>query len=261
MKSQASCTFKAFRLAVIIFVSLGLLACSVLQGIVSGGGAVATTEPETSQQAGQPAGIGRWSLVSEIPRGYAGPLNERFFTSAIEVRRVDSTGAEFLVNMHPVVDDGCGQTFQVGWEFERDIGVLLEGDTFNVTVFNQPLGDPQGGVRDCYIEAKQAMTYGGEVVIELKSSGLSHFLTQEGYKRYHEGDSQYLFVVTDPTRIVYPVGPISPVGSSTGTILVKNGVYEVGEFNAPHGNFSFTISAGQVFSYTVTYLYDGDVDP
>jgi hypothetical protein len=69
--------------------------------------------------------------------------------------------------------------------------------------------------------------------------------------------SQYLFVIEDPTYAVYPVEPGDPARSATGTILVKDGVYEIGESNAPHGNFSFTISAGSVFTYTITYLYDG----
>jgi hypothetical protein len=42
---------------------------------------------------------------------------------------------------------------------------------------------------------------------------------------------------------------------------VKDGVHEIGEMDAPHGNFSFTISAGAVFAYTVTYLYDAIESP
>jgi len=69
-----------------------------------------------------------------------------------------------------------------------------------------------------------------------------------------------LFVVTDPTGIVYPAELATPVISSTGAILVKDGVHEMGETNAPNGNFSITISAGSVFAYTVTYLYDAIIE-
>jgi hypothetical protein len=104
------------------------------------------------------------------------------------------------------------------------------------------------------------MAYGSEVVIELKPSGGSHFLSQDLYKQYYEGLSKYLFVLTDPTGIVYPAEPATPAISSTGAILVKDGVHEIGETGAPYGNFSITISAGSVFAHTVTYLYDAIIE-
>ncbi len=61
--------------------------------------------------------------------------------------------------------------------------------------------------------------------------------------------------------MVHPVEPGLPARSATGGVLVKNGAHEIGDMDAVHGNFSFTISAGAVFTYTVTDLYDAITDP
>jgi hypothetical protein len=249
-------TIEAVLIAVMV---LSLASCAQTREteVTTGPGATDTTTISSSSATDIPAkGLTNWTITKDIPRGYAGPPGEQFFISMVEPKRVDSKGAELWVHMNPVVDPSCQQQFRVGWEFERDVSMLLEGDTINVTVFNEPSGDPQGGLRECYIQAKTTMIYGGEVIIELKASGQSHFLYQEGYQHYHQGSSQYLFAVPDPTGMVYPVEPNTPARSSTGTILVMDGAHEIGEMDAPHGNFSFTISAGSVFTYTVTYLYD-----
>ncbi|MFC1893682.1 hypothetical protein ACFLYR_06630, partial [Chloroflexota bacterium] len=211
-----------------------------------------TSSPETGTVApGNGGGTSIYSwVISDTPRGLKAPPNEKFFKSNVEARRIDSKGGELLVKMNPIVDLDCVQQFMVGWEFIRDIKTVREGETIDISVFNK------SGLTDCYKNAKNAMAYGGEVVIELKPSGGSHFLSEDRYKHYHEGKSQYLFVVTHPTGIVYPAEPASSAKGSTGGILVKDGVHEIGETDAPHGNFSFTISAGSVFAYTVTYLYD-----
>ena len=245
----------------IVLLLFGLPSCVLPQ---SGGTEIPSlpTSTETvvvatpSPTAGSATGVGSWSIAGEPPRGLAGPPGEQFFESLVEPKRIDTRGGELIVDMTPVVNPSCTQQFRVGWEFERDIGIVLEGDTFKVTVFNEPFG----GLGECYVQAKNAMAYGGELTIELKPSGGAHFLYQDLYKHYHEGYSQYLFVLVEPTGPVFPDGPGSPARSATGTLLVKDGVYEIGEADAPHGNFSFTISAGSVFAYSVTYLYDAIID-
>ena len=256
-----------FLIAVCIF---GITSCSspTSSSTQISGGSPTETQSSTGVQAtsteGDPTGaseqqsIYAWIMSGEIPRGYKDPPNEKQFISNVEIKRIDSMGAEMIVKLNPVVDESCVQLFKVGWVFEYDIETIREGDTFNVTVFNEPVG---GSLAECYTNAKNAMAYGGELTIDLKPSGGSHFLTQDFYKHYHEGDSQYLFVITDHTGLVYPVEPASPALSSTGALLVMDGFHEIGEADAPHGNFSITFALGGAFAYTTTYIYDAFVDP
>ena len=248
MKSSWRIILYSSRLALFAMMLFGLTNCSSNTSSSSTEGP--TKLPTDTQSASAGTSIYSWIISGDIPRGLKDSPNEKLFKSFVDAKRIDSTGGELIVRMNPTVDLECVQQFRVGWEFDKDIETVREGDTINITVFNE------GGLTECYKNAKNGMAYGGEVVIELKPSGGSHFLSQDNYKHYHEGPSQYLFVISDPTGIVYPAGSATPAISSTGAILVKDGVHKIGEIDAPHGNFSITVSAGSVFAYTVTYLYD-----
>lgn len=259
MKHNWRTTQHSMRLLLLAMMVLSLANCSnptLISGqetLILPTDTQSTSTITASPTTGGDTSIYRWT-ISDIPRGLKAPPSEQFFKSFVDAKRIDTMGAELHVRMNPVTDESCVQQFKVGWEFDHDIETVREGDTISITVFNE------GGLAECYKNAKNSMAYGGEVVIELKPSGGSHFLSEDRYKHYHEGSSQYLFVVSDPTGIVYPAEPASPAISSTGAILVKDGVHEIGEMDAPHGNFSIAISAGSVFAYTVTYLYDSITD-
>jgi hypothetical protein len=214
-----------------------------------------TTEefPSTAVTAGteteETKEISKWSMVTEILSGYREEPSEKYFKSHLDFAELTSRGGELHFNMKPVVDPNCSQRFIVGWEFDTDIQTVYEGQIIKVNVYNRQTLD------ECYKQAKNSMAYGSELIIQLLPSGSSHFLYEDAYKRFHEGDSQYLFHLTEPTGMVGPPGSMEPSAGASGEILVKNGVYNVGDFNAPYGNFSFSISAGGVFFYTVTYRY------
>ena len=198
--------------------------------------------------------ISRWVMVKEILSGYRDEPSQKFFKPHLDFVELTSKGGELHFNMEPVVDPNCTQRYIVGWEFDTDIQTVYEGQIIKVNVYNNlPL-------KECYKQAKTSMAYGGELVIQLLPSGYSHFFYEEAYKRFQEGYSQYLFTLTEQTGMVGPPGSMEPSASASGEILVKNGVYNVGDFDALYGNFSFSISAGGVFYYTVTYLYEAVSD-
>jgi hypothetical protein len=206
--------------------------------------------------------VSSWS-ISEIPRGLAGPPSEKFFISLVEPKRIDGMGGELLVHMTPAVNRACKQLFKVGWDFGRDISVVREGETINVSLFNEPLGGVHDGLHECYTQAKRQMAFGGYLRFEMKGSGGSHFLYQGRYQHYQQGYSQYLFTITKHPGVVFPVDPgfPAPVRGAVVTVLVKDGIYDIGGANAPRGNFSFSIGMGEVFTYSVAYLYDAITGP
>lgn len=198
--------------------------------------------------------INKWGLV-DILHDYRDTPSNQFFNASVEVQSIDSDGGELLVKMNPVVDPGCTQIFTVGWEFSQSVLTVDEGDIIYVNVFNNATPN------DCYMQAKASMAYGGEVVIDLVGSGNSHFLYEDPYKQYNLGESAYLFGLEMWSGFVYPPwdqGLLSATeGTGQGNIVVRDVTTVLGSLaEAPYGNFSFHISAGAVFFYTVTYLFD-----
>jgi len=198
----------------------------------------------------------KWGLV-EILHGYDGTPSDQFYNVEVTPLSLHSDGGELRVEMSPVVDPGCTQTFVVGWEFDSSVLTVDLGQDIEVRVFNSAT------VSDCYMQSKASMAYGGEVTIELDSPGMSHFLYQDSYSQYHEGESEYLFDLTELTYYVYPpwhtnISWANWAGENYGNIRVVDAgsTWVEGAGDAPHGNFSFCIDAGQVFTYDVTYLFD-----
>lgn len=205
-----------------------------------------------------------WAMTEETQYGFAGVPGETMFIVEIEPVRIDEHGGELLVHMTPANDQSCGQNFVISWEFDVDVTIVNEGDTISLELSNLPQGSSSSGLLDCYSQAKSSMAYGGEVVTAFYVSGVSHFLNQPKYKEYQRGNSQYLFVPVDNPGTVYPVDPgfVTPIGSDLFSFYVRDAgaAQLVGEADAPHGNFTIRVSAGSVFVYDVTYLYEAIAD-
>jgi alkylated DNA nucleotide flippase Atl1 len=209
--------------------------------------------------------VSRWYQDPEILHEFRSPPNEAWFLTEVQPIRVDPWGAEFRVGLTDVQDRSCTQEFRVGWDFGRDLSVVEEGETIEVVLYNEPLGGSAdlGGMKECYERARSRTTDGGRVVLELKGSGGAFFFFDPEYSEYHpynQGLAAHLFSVPEPSGMVYPVDPDflypPPVKRGTGTLLVFDGIRELGDANAPRGNFAFAISKGKVFTYNVAYLFD-----
>jgi hypothetical protein len=243
-------------LAVLAITSLCLAACEQPPG------SQVTPEPTTPPTTPTPTtpptpsptpDITRWELLNPVLAGYRDPPGENLFIVNIENEQIGTTGGEMLFKVVPVGYDDCSQLFRVGWDFvETDVAVVTEGQRISIQVYNQP----EGGLNECYVQAKAAKYYGSELTIELQGAGGSHFGYQPEYARHFQGASQYLFELTQGTGMVYPVGPTEPHGSAMGGMRVKNGAHVVGDANASHGSLSLAVSMGGVFWYTITYLYE-----
>ncbi|PKN96190.1 MAG: hypothetical protein CVU43_21980 [Chloroflexi bacterium HGW-Chloroflexi-5] len=160
----------------------------------------------------------------------------------------------------PKTHPACKQYFKVGWNFDQSVEALFEGQMVNVQVYNIPSGDSGEGFKECYQQGKQWAYDGGYLTISFLGGNSNHFHHQENYAKYWGPKSQYLMTLKPNKRVeAYPVNPGYPtdVGTSTGTLFVIDGIYNVGETDAPYGSFCFEISKGGVFKYCVMYTYDG----
>ena len=208
--------------------------------------------------------IANWSCVG-IVNGFEGPPNEQTYTvSDPEVKRLDMRGGEFWFALTPKSHPNCKQYFRIGWTFDQDVSTLAEGQSVNVQVFNLPSGDASTGFRQCYREGKAWAYDGGFLIVNFKGGAANAFHHKPEYSRYWGPKSQYLFTLSQSGGIqAYPVDPgyKTAVGTDVGAITVRDGIYKVGETDAPYGSFCIEISKGAVFKYMVTYLYDGKVAP
>ncbi len=206
----------------------------------------------SSARAQNEAQVSSWMNV-DIIADFHGANEITYLVAEPEVKRLDTLGGEILFRLTPRSHPNCTQEFLVGWNFEKDVRVLTEGETFNVQVFNHP-----GGILDCYWEAKGWAYDGGYLMIEFPTG--SRLPYNEAYRKYGEGESQYLFTYEAPTGYVHPSDSRYPAkkGSAVATMLVIDAPYRetLGSMNAQHGLFTFTISKGGVFTYQVNYLYD-----
>ncbi len=202
--------------------------------------------------------ISSWTF-SGVVQGFSGQPNEQtYLVSPPEVKRLDTKGAEFWFYITPKANLSCKQLFRVGWNFDQDLKTIHEGQTVNVQVFNIPTGDSGPGFKNCYHQARQWAYDGSFLTVIFNGCEPNSFSYQPAYSKYWRPESQYL--ITTSKRIeANPAGQeISlPAGNFTGSFLVKNGVYKVGDMNAPAGNINFEISKGGLFKYFVTYTYDG----
>jgi hypothetical protein len=244
------------RLVAVLIAAPFALACVTI-GRLSG------ANPTSSQPTIEPSieptmdlGVTSWALESEIPFGFDGTPGENIFKVVIEPKRIDGSGGELLVHMTPANDLSCDQKFVIKWEFEKDVSVVHEEDTIHLVLSNLPQGS--GELLDCYRKAKSSMVYGGEVVTDFHVSGGSHFLFQPRYTPYQQGEGQYLFIPVDDPGQIYPPDRDFPThtGSGMASFNVRDGALYPGEADAPHGNFTIHVSAGAVFAYDVTYLYN-----
>jgi hypothetical protein len=155
------------------------------------------TTPPTSTVPPTPSPtpeLSSWELLNPVLAGYRDPPSENIFRVNIEREEIGTTGGEMLFKVVPVGSDDCVQLFRVGWNFvETDVAVVSEGERIAIQVYNQPEGGAGGGLNECYLQAKAAKYYGGELTIELQGPGGSHFGYQPEYVHYFQGASQYLF--------------------------------------------------------------------
>jgi hypothetical protein len=193
-----------------------------------------------------------WQAVNILHDFQAPPSPELWVEPSLtEIRQLDTAGGELWFKLTPKDDPGCVQHYKVGWNFDRDIGIVSEGESFNVQLFVEPQGDTGSGLSTCYTQAKARAYWGGQFTIQFRPSS-SNKHTQE-YPEYHEGSAQYLF---HKTTDVYGVG--YEQGSAVDGFRVVDSPYasNIGYMNASHGSISFSISKGGVFTYVITYLYD-----
>jgi hypothetical protein len=219
----------------------------------------------TALAAASAGEVNRWYLDPEILHEFRGPPNEEWLLTEVRPIRVDPWGAEFRVSLTDVQDRSCTQEFRVGWDFGRDLSVVNEGQTIGVVLYNEALGGSadQEGLKECYEQARSRETDGGRVVLDLKGSGGAFFFFDPEYSEYHpynQGVAKDLFSLPEPTGAVYPVDPgfltPPPVKRGTDSLLVFDGIRELGDANAPRGNFAFAIAKGDIFTYNVAYLFD-----
>lgn len=213
---------------------------------------------------GQSDPITNWSCAG-IVNGFEGPPNQTtYIVSDPEIKRLDTRGAEFWFALTPKSHPDCKQYFRIGWTFDQDVSTLSEGQSVNVQVFNLPSGDVTTGLRQCYREAKSWAYDGGYLIANFLGGSSNSIHQKPEYSKYWGPKSQYLFTLSQSGGIqVYPVDPgyKTAVGTDVGTITVRDGIYKIGETDAPFGSFCIEISKGAVFRYMVTYLYDGKVAP
>ena len=208
--------------------------------------------------------ISNWNCAG-IVNGFAGKPNEiTYIVSDPEIKRMDTQGGEMWFALTPKTHPACKQYFKVGWNFDQSVQTLSEGQRVNVQVYNIPSGDSGVGLKHCYLEGKQWAYDGGYLAINFLGGNSNHFHHQEQYAKYWGPKSQYLMTLNPNKNVsAYPVSPGYPidVGTSAGTLLVMDGVYKVGETDAPFGSFCFEISKGGVFKYIIMYTFDGLTSP
>lgn len=200
--------------------------------------------------------ISNWTFAG-VAQGFAGQPNEQtYIVYPPEVKRMDTRGGELWFSVTPKANLSCKQLFKVGWNFDQDIQTIHEGQTVNLQVFNIPTGDSGVGFRTCYAQAKAWAYDGGFLEIQFLGGSPNHFTQQPAYSKFWNPESQYL--VTTSGRIgACPAGQDYQPDKPAGSFLIKDGIYRVGETNAPAGNITFEISKGGLFKYIVMYTYDG----
>ena len=203
--------------------------------------------------------VANWRVV-KILNGFKAPPNEKTFrVSGPIIRRLDTRGAELIFRITPKDDPSCTQTFKLGWNFNRDVGYVREGESFSVQLFNNPTGDAGIGLRKCYEEAKSRAIDGGLIHLSFLPSAMTHFHEQAQYSKYHEGDAQYLFTKTTNVRWVDPIKTRSALD---GFLVYDSPArHKPGVGEAQYGSLSFRIDKPGVFRYIITYLYDALTGP
>jgi hypothetical protein len=214
---------------------------------------------------GQSPYISSWSFAG-IANGFDGSPNHQYFSVAEpEIKRLDPQGGELWFTVTSKSFPTCKQVFRVGWAFDRPVMTLTEGQTVQVQVFNWPVGDKGGvGYRECYQQGRQWAYDESFFTIHFRGGAYCHFHNRKDYAKYWGAQSPFLFVTEPAEGIVsYPVDPGfgAPVGLTTGSLFVKNGVKEVGDLNVPQGSFTIEISKGKAFRYNIIYLYEGKPGP
>lgn len=204
--------------------------------------------------------VSSW-IFAGIANGFEGPPNQQtYIVSDPEVKRLDSGGGELWFGITPRSNLGCKQYFRVGWNFEQALNTLYEGQKVNFQVYNIPSSDAGVGLKQCYAQAKQEVYDGGYLIVTYLGSAFNPLHQKESYARYGGPKNQYFLALSPNKRVeAYPVEPGFPcqVGTATGTMLVMDGVYKVGEMDAPYGSFCLEISKDGVFRYFVMYMFDG----
>ena len=201
---------------------------------------------------------------NNIVHGFAGQPDTRTYTvTGPEVKKLDASGGELWFYLTPKSHPDCKQLFRVGWNFEKSMQELVEGQSYNVQVFNL-LGGGSQQYMPCYAQAKGWAYDGGFFIVDFTGGAANHFHHNPQYAKYWGPESQYLFALNMPKGTsVYPLSPgyEVPIGTNIGSLFVKDGPHAVGTANAPHGSFCFEISKGGLFKYTVMYMYDGMQGP
>lgn len=214
----------------------------------------------------QASQIGSWTFAG-IVNGFNGsPLEDKYIVSEPNIERLDPlVGGELWFDLTPRAHPGCVQSFKVSWAFDNPVTTLTEGQTVNVQVSNLPVNDRGGiGLKDCFSLYQQRLYDDNQVTITFKGGAQNPIHSRADYNKYWGPKSPYLFSTNPPQGvIVAPVGPsiAAFVGSAHASMLVKDGIKQVGEMDAPFGSFCLEISKPGVFRYFVTYLYNGQAGP